>query len=385
VVSGGGAVGCSGCSSGDAMADKNGASAQPAANDGKGKDVRAQTEAMRQFFSNTLSACAKQKVSILKIFDVAATLGTGTFGRVRLVCLKSEHDEDRLKYGVSRFFALKMMKKTEVIRLKQVEHIKNEKAILYKINHPFIVVMYLAFQDPMNLYMVLEFIVGGELFTHLRRMNKFSNDHTRHYAGQIQLALQYLHQLTIAYRDLKPENLLLDREGNIKITDFGFAKEIDGRTWTLCGTPEYLAPEIIQSKGHGHLVDWWALGILIYEMLAGFPPFYDENPFGIYQRILQNKLELPRHFETHARDLIRKLLTADLSKRYGSSGGDEIKKHKWFRGLSFADLETKAIKAPFLPEVAGEDDTAQFDEYPDSDTLPQPLDPEVDTQHFSEF
>jgi len=219
---------------------------------------------------------------------------------------------------------------------------------------------------------------------------RLPNNSARFYAAQLVMAMQYLHGEHIIYRDLNPENVLLDEQGYVKLVDFGFAKRVNlddmtAKTWTLCGTPEYLAPEIIQSKGHGHLVDWWALGILIYEMLAGFPPFYDENPFGIYQRILQNKLELPRHFETHARDLIRKLLTADLSKRYGSSGGDEIKKHKWFRGLSFADLETKAIKAPFLPEVAGEDDTAQFDEYPDSDTLPQPLDPEVDTQHFSEF
>jgi len=350
-------------------------------------EVVAQTRNMREFFKTTYTHSVEKKISMLKNFDIAATLGTGTFGRVRLVCLHSDLDDARKKAGCSRFFALKIMKKTEVVRLKQVDHIKNEKAILYEINHPFIVIMYLAFQDACNLYMVLEFIVGGELFTHLRRMNKFSNDHTRYYAAEILLALDYLHQKRICYRDLKPENLLIDRKGNIKITDFGFAKKVEGRTWTLCGTPEYLAPEIIQSKGHGKAVDWWALGILIYEMLAGFPPFYDENPFGIYQRILQNKLELPRHFETHARDLIRKLLTADLSKRLGSveEGGKEVQKHKWFRGLSFKDIEAGKIEAPFIPDVQGEDDTEQFDEYPDSEEEPQKIEDALDEQHFGDF
>jgi len=344
------------------------------------------TAKMRNFFDGLLVDSAKKKESMLKNFEIAATLGTGTFGRVRLVCLQGKLDAERKQYDCGRFFALKIMKKTEVVRLKQVDHIKNEKAILQEINHPYIVIMYLAFQDMMNLYMVLEFIVGGELFTHLRRMNKFTNDHTRHYAAQILLALKYLHEKTICYRDLKPENLLLDREGNIKITDFGFAKKVEGRTWTLCGTPEYLAPEIIQSKGHGRAVDWWALGILIYEMLAGFPPFYDENPFGIYQRILQNKLELPRHFETHARDLIRKLLTADLSKRLGSNeGGADVQKHKWFRGLSFPEMEAKQLKAPFIPDVQGEDDTEQFDEYPDSEGDPKALAPEQDQEYFDDF
>jgi serine/threonine protein kinase len=301
------------------------------------------------------------------------TLGTGTFGRVRL-CEAPElrtHLETQtppIVHPANCFFALKIMKKSEVVRLKQVEHIKNEKEILCDVNHPFIVVLYHAFQDERNLYMLLEYIIGGELFTHLRKAGKFTNDHTRFYAAQIVMALQYLHNDSIVYRDLKPENLLLDLTGYLKITDFGFAKKVEDRTWTLCGTPEYLAPEIIQSKGHGKSVDWWALGILVYEMLAGYPPFYDENPFGIYQKILQGKLEFPRHFETHARDLIRKLLTADRTKRIGNlkNGAEDIKKHKWYRGLNWAALYNKQMDAYIVPEVSSNDDTSQYDKYADS-------------------
>ena len=135
-----------------------------------------------------------------------------------------------------------------------------------------------SFQDSTKLYMVLEFVSGGELFSHLRKAGRFDNAQARHYAAQIVLAFDHLHQRNTIYRDLKPENLLLDAEGHVKVTDFGFAKRVEGRTWTLSGTPEYLAPEIIQSKGHGKAVDWWALGILIFEMLAGYPPFYVSAP-----------------------------------------------------------------------------------------------------------
>lgn len=236
--------------------------------------------------------------------------------------------------------------------------------------------------------MLLEYIIGGELFTHLRKAGKFSNDHGRLYAAQIIMALQYLHNLDVVYRDLKPENLLLDLTGYIKITDFGFAKHVPDRTWTLCGTPEYLAPEIIQSKGHGKAVDWWALGILIYEMLAGYPPFYDENPFGIYQKILAGKLEFPRHFETHGRDLIRKLLTADRTKRIGNmkNGAEDIKKHKWHRGLNWAALFNKQLEAPLVPDVSSHNDTSQFDKYADSIEEPGALlDSEKDKEFFGSF
>jgi serine/threonine protein kinase len=290
-------------------------------------------------------------------------------------------------------FALKILKKAEVIYLKQVEHVKTEKKILEEISHPFIVNLVGAFQDAKNLYLMMEYIVGGEFFSHLRKAGRFPNETSKFYSGQIVLVFEHLHSLSILYRDLKPENLLLDREGHCKVTDFGFAKKVDYRTWTLCGTPEYLAPEIILSKGHGKAVDWWALGILMYEMLAGYPPFYDEDPLGIYQKILEGKIKFPWHFERHSKDLIKKLLTADLTKRLGNlkGGADDIKKHKWFAQNAaasvqfFDDLLVKKSTPPITPDVASCDDTRNFEEYPDSaEGTTAPID-ERDQSLFVDF
>eukprot|EP01112_Ceratiomyxa_fruticulosa_P001789 TRINITY_DN1195_c0_g2_i1.p1 TRINITY_DN1195_c0_g2~~TRINITY_DN1195_c0_g2_i1.p1 ORF type:complete len:464 (-),score=68.51 TRINITY_DN1195_c0_g2_i1:327-1718(-) len=305
----------------------------------------------------------------LEDFEQIVTLGTGTFGRVYLV----RHRPSQ------RFFAMKTLKKSEVVRLKQVEHINSEKSILSSINHPFIVNLYRTYQDDKYLFMLEEYVIGGEMFSHLRRAGRFSNEVTRFYAAEIVLALEYLHTLNIVYRDLKPENLLIDLQGHIKITDFGFAKRVEDRTWTLCGTPEYLAPEIIQSKGHGKAVDWWALGILIFEMLAGYPPFFDDNPFGIYEKILGGRIQFPSHFDPNAKDLIRKLLASDRTRRLGNlkGGANDVKQHKWFKGVEWDLLYYKRVVAPIIPEVEHEGDTNYFEKYEDvvEDNTPQNGDP----------
>jgi len=291
-------------------------------------------------------------------FELLETLGTGTFGRVFL-CKEKKVE--------SNFYAMKVLKKVEIVRLKQVEHINSEKQILCQVQCPFIVDLFCTFQDDLNIYMLLEYIIGGEVFSHLRKAGRFPNETTRFYAAEIVLAVEYLHSLDIIYRDLKPENLLLDIQGHIKITDFGFAKKVEDRTWTLCGTPEYLAPEIIQSKGHGKAVDWWALGILIFEMLAGYPPFFDDNPFGIYEKILAGKIQFPSHFDSTAKDLVKKLLMGDRTKRLGNlkNGSDDIKKHKWFKGLDFQLLAEKQLPAPIVPTCTHPGDTNNFENYPE--------------------
>lgn len=179
------------------------------------------------------------------------------------------------------------------------------------------------------------------------------------------LAFEYFHSMDVVYRDLKPENLLLAADGHLKITDFGFAKVVPDVTWTLCGTPDYLAPEIIQSKGYGKAVDWYALGVLIFEMLAGYPPFFDENHVKLYEKILAGKVKYPSHFHPDAKDLVKHLLTADLSKRYGNlkDGVEDIKRHKWFADIDWKKLYNREITPPYVPPLKHAGDTSNFDMY----------------------
>ncbi|KAJ1823047.1 cAMP-dependent protein kinase catalytic subunit [Coemansia sp. RSA 2671] len=311
-------------------------------------------------------------------YQLLHTLGTGTFGRVFLC-------QSRL---TQRYFAMKVLRKSQVVKLKQVEHINNEKNILEVARHPFIVQLECTMQNERNLYMLMEYVPGGELFSHLRRAGRFPDDVARFYAAEIVLALDYLHSLKIIWRDTKPENILLDDRGHVKLTDFGFAKRVEDRTWTLCGTPEYLAPEIIQSKGHGKAVDWWALGILIFEMLAGYPPFYDDNPFGIYEKILAGKPVFPNFFSAPARDLIQRLLIADVGKRLGNLQGDgeDIKAHAWFAAIDWQVLVQRRIPPPIVPPHRHPGDTCNFDKYPEPPQEPAP-EPGVDPYRhlFSTF
>ena len=303
-------------------------------------------------------------------YTVKQTLGTGSFGRVKLV----QHNVDK------KYYALKMLKKAEVIKNKQVDHLLSEIAILNEIDHPMLIKFLGVAQDERYFQILLEYVPGGELFTYLRSVQQLQADEAAFFAAQVVLMFEYLHSKNIVYRDLKPENLLLDLYGYLKLTDFGFAKVIDGRTYTLCGTPEYLAPEILLQKGHGKPVDWWCLGILLYEMIVGIDPFSDDDPMSVYQNILRGKVKFPNSFDNDAKSLVKHLLASDLAKRYGNlkGGVQDIKEHRFFHSTNWDAILKKSIKPKYIPKVKGEADTSNFSEYPDSPELPKAIKPSED-------
>ena len=262
------------------------------------------------------------------------------------------------------------MKKVDILKSKQADHMLNEIKILNMINHPFVIQFDGFCQDSRYLYLALELINGGELFTYLRGVGRFPLEQAKMYIAQIICIFEYLHKLDIVYRDLKPENILIHKSGYLKLTDFGFAKIVCGRTYTLCGTPEYLAPEIILNKGHGKPVDWWTCGILLYEMIAGIDPFSDDDPMMVYQKILKGKIKFPSDFESNAKSIVKHLLEGDLTKRYGNlkGGSKDIKAHRFFKEFNWEKLMRMELTPPYIPKVKNDADITNFSSYPDSNS-----------------
>ena len=225
-------------------------------------------------------------------FELLKVLGKGSFGKVMLVKKKDDPNET--------LYALKTLRKAALVKRNQLAHTATERTILQNIRSPFLVHLVFAFQTPDKLYMVLDYMAGGELFFWLKKDKRFSEDRCRLYTAEITLALESLHSMHIIYRALKPENILLDATGHIRLTDFGLSKGdvtgsgAEGGTKTFCGTPEYLAPEILENRGHGKAVDWWSLGTLLYEMMCGLPPYYDTNVQRMYHKILHAELKFPK-------------------------------------------------------------------------------------------
>merc|ERR1719265_2581467 len=225
------------------------------------------------------------------------------------------------KDNPSQVFAMKMLRKENVVMRNQVEHTKSERNVLERVTHPFIVTLHYAFQTPKKLYFVLEYCAGGELFFHLSRAGRFSEWRCRFYAAEILLAIGHLHSLDIIYRDMKPENILLDADGHVKLTDFGLSKEgiqDNFSAKSMCGTPEYIAPEILNKAGHGKAVDWYSLGALAYEMLTGLPPFYTRDREKLFERIRRGELAYPSYITPVTKSLLQHLLTGDPAKRLGA-------------------------------------------------------------------
>ena len=292
-------------------------------------------------------------------FDEMKVLGKGSFGKVLLVRYKKNQ----------KLYAMKILKKAVIMKNNEEIHTKTERKILAKINHPFIVSLYFAFQDEKKLYLITEFMQGGELFYHLHRERFFSNERTQFYAAEIVLALDHLHKNNCIYRDLKPENVLLDKDGHIKLADFGLSKIMleknKAKAFTLCGTPDYLAPEILEDKGYDKTVDWWSLGALIYEMLVGYSPFKMKKGEQLNIEKYKAPVPLHNHFTPEAKMIITDLLVVEPSKRlgYGSNGTENIKKHPFFKDINWEELYNKKVEPEFVPKIFNELDLGNFDKF----------------------
>lgn len=289
-------------------------------------------------------------------FDYLKIIGKGSFGKVLL----ARHKE------TAQYYAVKVLQKKIILKKKEQKHIMAERSVLMKnVKHPFLVGLHYSFQTTDKLYFVLDYVNGGELFYHLQRERVFLEPRARFYAAEIASALGYLHSLHIVYRDLKPENILLDSQGHIVLTDFGLCKEgleADATTSTFCGTPEYLAPEVLQKQAYDRTVDWWCLGSVLYEMLYGLPPFYSRNTAEMYNNILNKPLVLKPNVSNAGRELLEGLLQKDRTKRLGVTDDFmELKVHSFFSPINWDDLMARKITPPFVPSVSGPTDLRHFD------------------------
>ncbi|CAF1244379.1 unnamed protein product [Adineta steineri] len=307
--------------------------------------------------SNVRLGGREERQKALDRLEILKTVGTGSYGRVLVT-------RDR---ETQTYYALKLLSIKSVIVSQQTEHVKNEKDILSALKHPFIIRLYWTHHSDQFLYILLDYVPGGELFSYMRRRGIFDLKTSLFYICEIVVAFEHLHNLSIIYRDLKPENILLDGEGHVKLVDFGFAKKITNKTFTTCGTPEYLSPEIIKVLGHNKCTDWWSLGILLFEMLTGVTPF---NPKGvdseIHGRILAGKIDwLPNLINEVTKAFIKKLLTPNPDRRLGAgrNGSREVKDQPIFASTKWEDVIARKLRPPIVPTLEHPGDTQCFDPY----------------------
>lgn len=292
-----------------------------------------------------------------KDFEILRVVGQGAFGKVFQV----RHTTTQ------RLYAMKVMRKGKIMERDHAEYVKAERDLLTAVLHPYIVTLRFSFQTSSKLYLVLDFMNGGHLFFNLYRQGVFGEDLARLYTAEIVSAISYLHSMGIVHRDLKPENVLLDSDGHIRITDFGLAKgnmnTDNDRTNSFIGTMEYMAPEIVQGKGHGKVVDWWSTGILLYEMLCGMPPFRAKSRNALQTQILTSKVKYPKFLSTEAQNLLKGLLARDPIKRlgYGEKGSENVRKHPFFKKISWTQLENRQIESTFKPMIRNSLSVENFD------------------------
>lgn len=311
---------------------------------------------MAKKFSNVSLAEREERQQALDRLEISKTVGTGSYGRVVVA-------RDR---ETSSFYALKIFSISHVVQSRQTEHVKSEKEILSGIKHPFIIRLYWTHHSEQFLYMLLDYVPGGELFTYMRRKGTFDLKTSLFYISEITLAFEYLHSMKIVYRDLKPENILLDGEGHVKLVDFGFAKKILNKTFTTCGTPDYLSPELFRGTGHNKTTDWWSLGILLFEMLSGVTPFNpNQNESEIPTRVLAGRITWPRTIDETSKAFIKKLLNQNPDKRLGAgpNGSREVKDQPFFASVRWDDVYGRRLVAPIIPNLQHPGDTSCFDQY----------------------
>nr|NP_001287353.1 Akt kinase, isoform D [Drosophila melanogaster]NP_001287354.1 Akt kinase, isoform E [Drosophila melanogaster]NP_732114.1 Akt kinase, isoform A [Drosophila melanogaster]NP_732115.1 Akt kinase, isoform B [Drosophila melanogaster]AAF55275.1 Akt kinase, isoform A [Drosophila melanogaster]AAF55276.1 Akt kinase, isoform B [Drosophila melanogaster]AAL40001.1 SD10374p [Drosophila melanogaster]AHN57352.1 Akt kinase, isoform D [Drosophila melanogaster]AHN57353.1 Akt kinase, isoform E [Drosophila m len=317
----------------------------------------AEDELSEQFSvqGTTCNSSGVKKVT-LENFEFLKVLGKGTFGKV-ILCREK---------ATAKLYAIKILKKEVIIQKDEVAHTLTESRVLKSTNHPFLISLKYSFQTNDRLCFVMQYVNGGELFWHLSHERIFTEDRTRFYGAEIISALGYLHSQGIIYRDLKLENLLLDKDGHIKVADFGLCKEdiTYGRTTkTFCGTPEYLAPEVLDDNDYGQAVDWWGTGVVMYEMICGRLPFYNRDHDVLFTLILVEEVKFPRNITDEAKNLLAGLLAKDPKKRLGGGKDDvkEIQAHPFFASINWTDLVLKKIPPPFKPQVTSDTDTRYFD------------------------
>ena len=289
----------------------------------------------------------------LEDFKFIRLIGIGSYGKIYVASKKSSN----------KLYAIKILNKKNVRNKFELQNIKTERTVLTKLNHPFIQKLYYAFQTKGNLYFITQFMHGGELNYHIYKEpnNYFTEEKARFYASEIILAINFLHKNNCIYRDLKPENVLIDKTGNIKLIDFGLSKLCEGypcKTKTLCGTPEYLAPEVLFEKEYGIEVDWWSLGVILYEMLSGYLPFKITPSEKVTKNIYKKRIKMFKHFSKNAENLIKRLLEYNPKKRITFDG---IIKHPFFKGTNWDKIERLETNPPFIPEISDDNLFEYFD------------------------